>query len=40
MFDPDENNNAADFNKLTMFVLHEKIKGKKSFWKPYFDIID
>lgn len=37
-FDYDENEDG-DFNKLAMFLVYEKIKGDKSFWKPYFDVI-
>lgn len=29
-----------DIKKLTLWVMYEKNKGEKSFWFPYFDIID
>ena len=39
MFDP-EDNDDADFNKLALFILWEKNKGKKSFWYPFFQVVE
>ena len=38
MFDEEENHDA-DFNILTLFVIKDKIKGKKSLYFPWFDIV-
>lgn len=37
LFDVNENGDA-DFNKLTLYVMTEKVKGEKSFWFPYLNI--
>jgi hypothetical protein len=29
----------AEYNTLIMYVMHELLKGKDSFWHPYFEII-
>lgn len=29
----------SDFNLLALFLMYEKIKGEKSFWSPYFQVI-
>jgi hypothetical protein len=43
-FHPDyfeeELNDDGDFNKLTLFVMYEKLKGKKSFWAPMFELTE
>lgn len=31
-------NADADFNKLALYLMTEKIKGDKSFWSPYLNI--
>ena len=28
----------ADFNILSLYLTHEKIKGEDSFWHPYFEL--
>ncbi|EGR31971.1 SET domain protein [Ichthyophthirius multifiliis] len=38
LFDEEENA-EAEFNIIAMYVIHEKLKGEKSFYKPYFDTI-
>ena len=35
-----EDDDDSDFNKLTLFVMYEKNKGKKSFWHPFFDVVE
>jgi hypothetical protein len=35
-----EDDDDADFNKLALFVMYERNKGKQSFWHPFFDVID
>ena len=32
----EEENNDADFNILALFILWEKIKGRDSFYSPWF----
>ena len=29
-----------DYLIISLFILFEKMKGEKSFWKPYLDLID
>jgi hypothetical protein len=38
LFDEAENNDA-EFNILALFILNEKLKGAKSFFKPYLDAV-
>ena len=30
----------AGHNTLDLFVMYEKLKGYKSFWRPYLEIVD
>ena len=46
IFDENENffqkggeNHDAEFNVLAFFILYEKLKGEKSFWFPYLDLV-
>lgn len=32
--------NDAEFNVLAIWVLHEKLKGQKSFFAPYLNIVN
>lgn len=38
-FDIDECEDG-NFNMLSLFLAYEKIKGEKSFWKPYLDVCE
>jgi hypothetical protein len=33
-------NADRDFLILLVYIMHEHLKGKESFWFPYFDAID
>lgn len=39
LFDPKENDEAG-MNVLTVFLMNEKIKNKKSYWCEYLNIIE
>ena len=34
-----EANTLREFFILTVFVMHERAKGKDSFWHPYFEVV-
>jgi hypothetical protein len=39
-FEKGGKNHDAEFNVLAFFILFEKLKGEKSFWHPYLDLVE
>lgn len=39
IFDNKEDDDS-DFNKLTLYVIYEKIKRENSFWDPFFCVTE